>query len=82
MEQLEEAPSCLVAILRLSAGLSPSPVSPRSCLRMPSRAVASKSHVVHCLDSFESSLLEKGIKVVGPVVCWYDYYELGMVDLS
>ena len=37
---MEEAP-CLVAILRLSAGLSP-PVSPPSSLRMPFRAEALK----------------------------------------
>ena len=37
--------------------------------------------VASCGDSFESTLLEKGIKVAGPVVRGYDYHELGMVDM-
>ena len=44
-----------------------------------------ESHVVHGLDTLESSLLKKGIKVIWPVVCWYNNfptYKLGIVHLG
>ena len=82
-----EAPFCLDTILGLSEGLSP-PVNQWSSLHMLSCGVSLKIACVIHLDSLESILLKKRIKVISPVLCGNDYcpilstYELGMVHLS